>query len=342
MGLLQQVLRQGCRSVAIVGMAKNTGKTVTLNYLIRHGHQYGLRLALTSSGRDGEREDLVWHNPKPAVWVPEGTLLATAAESLAYATAGLKVLFETDYSTALGRVCLARVLSEGFVQLAGPCIGRELADLSRQLSSMADLVLIDGALDRMSSAAPVVADGLILATGAIIAPTMEQVLEQTQARIEQLQVPGVPDQLHVLLGNELGVRAIFADRTEALGLPSALGYQREITAYLHTRPEVIGLALPGALSESVVEAVKIRLGNPGGFSLVVEDGTKIFLPDRCWKSFIQMGGKVLARRPIRVLALTVNPMSPLGRGFAAGPFLELAQAYCGNLGVYDPCQSCDP
>lgn len=343
MELLETALTQACRCVAVVGMAKNTGKTVTLNRLIREGNRAGLHLGVTSSGMDGEREDLVWQNPKPAIWVPAGTLLATAAGCLGAATARVEVLMETGYFTPLGQVSLVTVLSEGFVQLAGPSLGTHLAEISQRLTDLgADLVLIDGAIDRFSSAAPLVADGLILATGAIIAPSMEQVLEQTRLRLEQLSVPGVNQQVLAALSSAQGLAAISTDGVQGLGLPSALGYKQEIVEYLQARPSVHGLFIPGALTESVVDSVKDHLRKLGKFTLIVEDGTKIFLAARAWNNFLSLGGVVKARTTLTVLALTVNPVSPTGKSFEPCEFLQLARSYCSNLPVFDPCQLPEP
>lgn len=46
-----------CRSVAIVGLAKNAGKTECLNYILRRLALRGHATALTSIGVDGETRD---------------------------------------------------------------------------------------------------------------------------------------------------------------------------------------------------------------------------------------------------------------------------------------------
>ena len=68
------------RSLSIVGMAKNTGKTECLNYVLRRlWEEYPqVSLALTSIGIDGERRDQVTQ-----------TDLSTPRHSLCY---GRKVL----------------------------------------------------------------------------------------------------------------------------------------------------------------------------------------------------------------------------------------------------------
>ena len=46
------------KTMSIVGMCKNAGKTTMLNWLLTQGHLQGT-LGLTSIGRDGESTDIV-------------------------------------------------------------------------------------------------------------------------------------------------------------------------------------------------------------------------------------------------------------------------------------------
>ena len=46
-----------CKTLSITGMAKNTGKTVTLNYLLEQLRLRGKAVAVTSIGIDGEKTD---------------------------------------------------------------------------------------------------------------------------------------------------------------------------------------------------------------------------------------------------------------------------------------------
>ncbi len=58
MGLLYD-LSSKYKTISIVGMAKNAGKTTALNYLIEEAMDEGVLLGVTSTGRDGETQDLV-------------------------------------------------------------------------------------------------------------------------------------------------------------------------------------------------------------------------------------------------------------------------------------------
>ena len=56
----EQLLRQlhSVKTMSIVGMCKNAGKTTMLNWLLEQGKLQGV-LGLTSIGRDGESTDIV-------------------------------------------------------------------------------------------------------------------------------------------------------------------------------------------------------------------------------------------------------------------------------------------
>ena len=56
-------------------MAKNAGKTTALNYLLEEAMDEGLRLGVTSTGRDGEGTDVVTGTDKPRVFLDTDTIV---------------------------------------------------------------------------------------------------------------------------------------------------------------------------------------------------------------------------------------------------------------------------
>ena len=91
MGLLHD-LSTKYKTLSIVGMAKNAGKTTALNYLIEEAIDEGITLGITSTGRDGETQDLVTGTEKPRVYMEEGMLAAVPSLLYDLADAGLEVL----------------------------------------------------------------------------------------------------------------------------------------------------------------------------------------------------------------------------------------------------------
>ena len=75
MALLSE-LAEKYNTLSIVGMSKNAGKTTALNYLIEEAMDEGVNIGVTSTGRDGETQDLVTGTEKPRVYLDIDTLVA--------------------------------------------------------------------------------------------------------------------------------------------------------------------------------------------------------------------------------------------------------------------------
>ena len=167
------------KTMSIVGMCKNAGKTTMLNWMLHHDRLQGT-LGLTSIGRDGESTDVVTGTEKPGIFVREGTLIATARDMLRLGDVTAEILETTGIPTPLGEVVILRARSAGNVQLAGPSITSQLREVSRMFFDLgADKSIIDGALGRKSLGARAVAEGVVLCTGASYHMSMERVVADT-------------------------------------------------------------------------------------------------------------------------------------------------------------------
>ena len=96
------------RSLAIVGLEKNTGKTECLNYILRRIKDSADRFALTSIGIDGENRDQVCQTPKPEIIVPEGMIFVTSEKHYRERRLVAEIMEIDDHRTALGRLVIAR------------------------------------------------------------------------------------------------------------------------------------------------------------------------------------------------------------------------------------------
>ncbi len=155
-GLLDLAGLEDLQSLALIGMSKNAGKTTCLNHIVSAWQTSGRTrpLALTSIGRDGESEEILNGRSKPRIYIPAGTLIASAEDALQRSDALLEILELSDVRTAFGEVIICRALSDGYVELAGPGASEEIAiisDLIRQHEPDC-LFVIDGALSRRSQA----------------------------------------------------------------------------------------------------------------------------------------------------------------------------------------------
>ena len=104
-------------SVSIVGLAKNAGKTVTLNYVIEKSFTEGIKLGITTTGRDGEKNDLVTNTEKPTIYVTEGVLVATSSQALLISDAKTEILATTGIKSPMGEIIIVRVRLRCFFKI---------------------------------------------------------------------------------------------------------------------------------------------------------------------------------------------------------------------------------
>lgn len=183
------------RSLAIVGIGKNAGKTTVLNHILgvvrRMKHKRVV--AVTSIGLDGEDEDIVTGGVKPRIYLSEGTLLVTACGTLSKADAVIELLTLTEIHTAAGEIVIGRTRTNGYVELAGPSIARDLATCERSCRVIEDdcLFIVDGALSRKSSAGGGLTESVILVAGAANASSLEELAAETARQVSFLSLPSL-------------------------------------------------------------------------------------------------------------------------------------------------------
>ncbi len=167
-------------TVALIGTAKNAGKTTVLGYLL--GRVDPQTTALTSLGRDGEKIDLVDLHGKPSVDLRAGTLFATSVRCLESSRGSWETVEETPFGTPLGNVLILRASGPCRVEIAGPSRVSELEDLAQRFARRgARLVLIDGAFDRVAGSASRLSDYVVLAAGSAGHPDVETAARQAHS-----------------------------------------------------------------------------------------------------------------------------------------------------------------
>ena len=322
-----------------MGLAKNAGKTVAVNSIIRQCADAGVTLGLSSIGYDGERIDVLSRLAKPRIAVCEGTVLATATGTLPRATAGLEILAATNYITALGEVMLVRSRESGNVEVAGP---DSLAEMRHCIAAMQNLgcqlVIIDGALDRVGSAAPTVTDGTVIATGAVAGSNLRRILIRSMHVKAVFSLPEVSDP-ELRQAADAACRAgrlAVADSDGARELPfaSALGHATAVISLL-SPAQPFSLVVPGALTDSLVGELLYHPRLVKQARLISPDPTHMFVSPEIWQKFLHLGGRAEVLKRIHILAVTVNPTAPAGKSYTPREFAqELARALS-PLPVYD-------
>jgi len=260
-------------SVSIIGLGKNVGKTTTLNYIVNKFSLLSLSMTLLSIGRDGENIDIVTSTDKPRIFAPSGSIVVTTEVLLPECDITKEILYATNYSTPLGRVIVVRALSNGYVQLSGPSI----------VSQVNELI---GILKKYNS------DKIII-DGAISRKSFSN--------------PGVCDICVLCTGASIGseINSVVnrtVNAVKILTLPQAQYDDNEIH-------------LKGIVSDKIIDSL---LMTAKGTSLsektiVAEDPNKFFVSAQMLNKLNVLNIKLAVSKPIKLAAITINPISPNGK-----------------------------
>ena len=336
MGLLYD-LSNKYKTLSIVGMAKNAGKTTALNFLIEEAMDEGIVLGITSTGRDGETQDLVTGTEKPRVYLDQGTLVSVPSQLFGLADAGLEILRRTKYSTAIGELLICKVQDAGYVQIAGPVINSETKKLCQDMFGLGcDLVMIDGAIDRKTIASPETSDAIILATGAVLSRSMKKVVEETAHVVHLYSLPEFDenDKVTEFIRQDNYEHIIaFNDKGEGkvLDLVTGLGAARYIDDAIEEDTRYI--FIPGAFTNSVVADITNKHLKQVEF--ILKDPTKIFVNIMDWGQLRKRGFKVKVLKNIEIAAITVNPWSPQGYTFDSDVLIEEMRKLIPDMPIID-------
>jgi len=291
----------GVRRLALVGLAKNTGKTETLATILAEHAAAGISVGVTSIGRDGEERDVIDARiAKPRVYLSEGSLVASAGELVSASGLAHERLEQTGVRTPLGEVVIVRLGEPGAIEVAGPSAAGDVLAVSEAMLALgAEQVLIDGAIDRRAASSPAVADALVVATGAVLARELDEVVAATAQAIDVIRLPlfeparDRSDGSVVAVGRELVLR----------------GEPAQVAALLRTHPQASTLRIEGALGEGFLEGLLAARRERAGreLEIVVADPTRAFLSRRGPRWYAKAGISLAVLDTIDLKAITVNP-----------------------------------
>jgi len=299
-----------CDSLSIVGLEKNTGKTECLKYVLDHLPVESRRIAVTSIGIDGETVDQVTRTQKPEISLREGMYFGTSEMHYRQRRLVAELIDVSDETTSLGRVVTARAITGGKILLSGPSSASSLKRWMGQMRQLGiDLVIIDGALSRLSSASPAVSQSMILATGAAYSANISTLVQKTAHVVDlvNMELTGA-DNIKQLAPIDKGVW--FIDDEGALhdlNALTSLSQEIHFDGVEHCSTLYVAGALVGTFLEKVRQNKKLRQ-----VEIVVRDFTKVFVTPQQFKLFIKGGGRISVSQKSKLIAVTVNPTSPSG------------------------------
>lgn len=341
--MLLHDLTASTRRLAVVGLAKNTGKTVALAALLEELRAAGQTVGVTSVGRDGEEHDAIDSRiEKPRVRLWAGCIIATTDILLRASGIPHELLEQTRIRTPLGRVLIARLRGAGAIEVAGPSIAAEVRAVSdAMLAQGADQVLIDGAIDRRAASSPDVADGLLISTGAVLSPEIGEVIARTRDAVELVRLATVEEsgesarRLRALAGRAV----LVAEDLSIVELAPRFVLSADapvIAQLLAANTGARWLLVPGALPEPFVRELALAARRRrADLTLVVHDSTRVFLSEHGPSWYARQGVSIQALHPIELRAITVNPVAPQSHSFDSAQLrAQLAEAVA-DVPIFD-------
>lgn len=311
--------------ISVVGMEKNVGKTVVLNELLEQMDAHILTPGITSIGRDGESRDVVSQTEKPLIYLTKGSLVATLDSYINRSEMAIEILELTDYQTSMGQVIIGRCLESGTIEVAGPSSNKGIKHVAHQMLCYgADLVIVDGALNRVSSASPAITQGTILATGAQLNRDMSRVIEQTYHQVHLFNLKSVENEsVKKILNqaiNDYPV-SIVDDGFNVTGIEvkTALNASQKIIDVLKESSKYI--VFSGSLTGKIIHEIHQAYGGTD-VTFIVRDATKVFVSERDLNYFTKFGISIKVIDEINLLALTINPYAPAGYQFDGEAFMD--------------------
>lgn len=319
-------LIRGYKSLAIIGMEKNTGKTTTLNNIIENADYSTFPLGLTSIGRDGEERDIITSHQKPRIYVRKDTYIATAKNCLFKGDITREIVEASGIETPLGEIIIAKALSDGYVELAGPSTTTQIKYIKNRLRELGcKLVIIDGALSRKTSASPGIADAAILCTGAALSANMYEVVEKTKHTVELLTTEAVQDSNIRKIINTIPENSRVSVVKEDYSVISSTALNPLATSEFIVHNLVNGtryFVIKGVITNKLLEAIMKTSANYKNITFICEDGTKLFVTSEVLNKFKRQGGNLRVINPINLIAVSCNPTSPFGYEFNQEIFLN--------------------
>lgn len=330
------------RRLALVGVAKNCGKTTTLNFLRRSGALDKRAVGMVSVGIDGELKDALLGSEKPAIWAWPGDWIVTARDALVKSSARVEYVESLNFHTPLGEVICARVVEAGQIVLAGL---RHREDLIRACQTLenhgVDLVLIDGAYARVVAAGRDVSDSLIISTGAVISDDVERISARTASLVERLTpAPVQLDWQRALLDQAIreGRFLMGGPNIAPISSPEESALLGLGAAAARWQPEKMSaVAIPGLISDSVIETLLSAWPTQGAKkpALLIPDGTALQATPRLLRR-LKRRWTLRARSTPRLVALSYNPTGVQGHSVNPDKLHASLHARWPDLPLFNP------
>lgn len=202
----------------------------------------------------------------------------------------------------------------------------------------AELSIVDGALDRVSSASPTITEATILATGAVLSRDMNKVVEKTVHRVNLFHLEEEMDhRVRAIAQNAFDEKKItliddeFTPKT--LPIKTSLNAGKIIGEAIEESTHTV--IIPGSFVSKTAMDITSMTKHYKTVNFVIQDTTKVFIEHRDWLLLSKLGLNLKVMDSINVLAVTINPYAPQGYYFDPSLFRERMTTYLGQVPVID-------
>jgi len=247
--------------------------------------------------------------------------VATTIDCLLASDSQYDMLYESDISTPLGKVVVARINKTGHCLIAGPSSICEMEKIIGKLKENgAEKIFVDGAFSRQSTAK--LSDATILCIGANRSPIMEEVIKDALSIIERLSLP-VADKHLLFLGNYSQITTIDKSGKVTRQLEtSVITDLDKVMAMLSNDTEY--MYLPNAVTMQFAKKLiksKIALNT----KIIMKTPLNFITDDQMGKHIQLLKDRLYVLRPVNLIAVCFNPYSPRGYRFDNQIFYEKLQ-----------------
>jgi hypothetical protein len=289
---------------AITGICKNAGKTSLLNHIIPYFT--GKALGIMTTGRDGEATDAVSGNQKPGVQLPAEVLFTTVSPVLEALGSALQIIDKLPYQAGTQPLWLAKTLREAEVEIRGAATvsaQTEIAHLMQQAG--AEVVLIDGSIDRKSIALSSEIKGLFLVAGSSFG-NPDKIRREVERLYQLSQITMYPEQFE----DNLTQKIMYLVENQWYGTEIAsLLEQEQCFLDLLAEYKPAAVFLPGALTDSVLAKIKPALKTVG--TLVIRHPLQLHIHKTALDALLRELD-VYAVNTMNLLCLALNSWSVKG------------------------------
>ncbi len=296
------------KSYAIIGNSKNAGKTTVLNKIVKDISDINKKSAVSSIGWDGEAIDRVYKTEKPAVIIPRGSFVATCKELLPINSSLFKIYEDSKIETILGSIYIVEALSSMKVEIVGPRDLKSTKSLIDKLKKYCDYILLDGALNRSTSASSMITDGFILSilySGKESISEFEKNIKLFYEKYNNFEI--IDKKVLNIDSSELITKnfvAIGRDK-EIIFMDFQNPIQNE-EKLLKVENKADWIYLPGALTDITVEKLSNFFVD---ISIIIDDWTKNFLSQRILTILKNRNCKIYYLFNSKLVGVTISTFS---------------------------------